>query len=136
MCYELRDILCCEKLPLSFTNQNKHKIKLIDKIPIYSKSYRFPEVHKTEVVEQMKKMLDQNIIQPSNSSWSCPVWIVPKKKKFRDCPNEHSSSYIISEVMTPIDNNRIFIKVQPMHKWRFENSCNKYNNNSACIRRD
>lgn len=80
LCFEFRDILYCDKLPLSFTNEIKHSIKLTDETPIYTKSYRFPEIHKNEIQDQIDKMLKQNIIQPSNSPWSSPVWVVPKKK--------------------------------------------------------
>lgn len=31
------------------------------------------------MTDQIKKILEQNIIQPSNSPWSSLVWIVPKK---------------------------------------------------------
>lgn len=80
LCYEFRDILYCDQLPLSFTNQIKHSIKLKDDTPISTKSYRFPEIHKGEIQDQIDKMLKQRIIQPSNSPWNSPVWIVPKKK--------------------------------------------------------
>ncbi|CAK1601383.1 unnamed protein product [Parnassius mnemosyne] len=33
----------------------------------------------TEVRDQINKMLEQNIIRPSDSAWSSPIWIVPKK---------------------------------------------------------
>ncbi|KAG6445389.1 hypothetical protein O3G_MSEX003922 [Manduca sexta] len=38
-----------------------------------------PKCHKKEVQTQIQKMLDDNIIQPSSSPWSSPIWIVPKK---------------------------------------------------------
>lgn len=47
--------------------------------PIFTKSYRYPEVHKQEVKDQISKLLNQGIIQPSTSPWSSPIWIVPKK---------------------------------------------------------
>lgn len=64
---------------LTFTNQVKHKIATTDENPIFTKSYRYPAVHKEEVQHQIRKMLDQNIIRPSYSPWSSPIWIVPKK---------------------------------------------------------
>lgn len=79
LCFEYRDIFYCENIPLSFTNKITHKIRLKDDTPIFTKSYRFPEVHRTEVKDQIAKMLDQDIIQLSTSPWSSPIWIVPKK---------------------------------------------------------
>lgn len=79
LCFEYRDIFYCEDIPLSFTNEITHKINLKNDSPIHVKSYRFPEVHKQEVRTQILKMLEHGIIQSSNSPWSSPIWIVPKK---------------------------------------------------------
>lgn len=79
LCFEYRDIFHCEDIPLSFANNVKHKINLKNETPIFTKSYRFPAVHKEEVKTQINKMLKQGIIQDSISPWSSPVWIVPKK---------------------------------------------------------
>lgn len=79
VCKKYSDIFHTESQPLTFTNQIKHAIKTKDEIPIHTKSYRYPFIHKPEVERQMKSMLDQGIIRPSNSPWSSPIWIVPKK---------------------------------------------------------
>lgn len=79
LCYEYRDIFYCEGTPLSFTNQVKHKINLTDETPIYTKTYRYPEIHRQEVNSQISKMLNDGIIQNSTSPWSSPIWVVPKK---------------------------------------------------------
>lgn len=76
---EYSDIFHNEDKPLTFSNKVKHEIKTHDEMPIYTKSYRYPFVHKQEVQTQIQKMLSQKIIQPSNSPWSSPIWIVPKK---------------------------------------------------------
>ncbi|QBP37036.1 putative RdRP [Lampyris noctiluca errantivirus 1] len=74
---------------LTHTNVIKHQIKTTDDNPIYTKSYRYPEIYKAEVKQQIDKMLENEIIQESYSPWSSPIWIVPKKmdasgkKKFR-----------------------------------------------------
>lgn len=79
LCKDYSDIFYYENCPLTFTNTVKHKINTTDEIPIYTKSYRYPHVHKAEVQAQIKKMLEHKIIQPSESPWSSPIWIVPKK---------------------------------------------------------
>lgn len=78
-CSKYTDIFHLEGEPLSCTNAIKHSINTKDAAPIHVKSYRFPECHKNEVETQIKQMLDQNIIRPSMSPWSAPVWVVPKK---------------------------------------------------------
>jgi len=50
-----------------------------DTLPIFVKNYRFPEVHKKEVEDQTNELLNQGIIQPSESPWNAPIWVVPKK---------------------------------------------------------
>ncbi|XP_050314887.1 uncharacterized protein LOC126749236 [Anthonomus grandis grandis] len=64
---------------LTFSNQVKHKINTTDEIPVYTKSYRYPHILKQEIDNQIEQMLDDEMIRPSNSPWSSPVWIVPKK---------------------------------------------------------
>ena len=73
------DIIYIEGTPLTFTNKVKHHIKTTDEIPVYTKSYRYPQIHREEVRKQIKNMLDQKIIRPSSSPWSSPLWVVPKK---------------------------------------------------------
>lgn len=79
LCREFSDIFYKDDIPLTFTNDVKHSINTTDESPIYTKSYRYPFIHKQEVENQIKKMLDQNIIRPSSSPWSSPIWVVPKK---------------------------------------------------------
>jgi len=79
LCLEYRDIFYCENTPLTFTNNIRHKINLTNENPIFTKSYRYPEIHRAEVEEQVSKMLKQGIIQNSTSPWASPIWIVPKK---------------------------------------------------------
>lgn len=64
---------------LTFTNAVRHTIHTKDELPVYSKNYRYPFCHREEVQKQIVQMLDQGIIRPSNSPWSSPIWVVPKK---------------------------------------------------------
>lgn len=80
LCNQFEDIFFKEGQNLTFTNQIKHEIKTKDNIPIYTKSYRYPQIHKEEVQRQIMQMMDQGIIRPSFSPWSSPIWIVPKKQ--------------------------------------------------------
>lgn len=91
LCRSFTDIFHRENSPLTFTNQVKHRIKTVDESPVYTKSYRYPFIHKPEVERQINDMLKQGIIRPSDSPWSSPIWVVPKKldasgkRKWRIC---------------------------------------------------
>ncbi|XP_049306295.1 retrovirus-related Pol polyprotein from transposon 297 isoform X2 [Bactrocera dorsalis] len=76
---EYRNIFYQENEGLSFTSAIKHRIRTTNNIPIFSKSYRYPYVHKEEVTDQIQEMLKHGIIRNSNSPYSAPIWIVPKK---------------------------------------------------------
>lgn len=79
LCARYSDIFYMDGEPLTFTSKIKHSIKTTDEAPIYTKSYRYPFIHRQEVKEQISKMLEQGIIRPSNSAWSSPIWVVAKK---------------------------------------------------------
>lgn len=79
LCANYADVFYLEGESLTFTNKVKHRIRTTDEVPVHTKTYRYPYVHRQEVRDQISKMLDQNIIRPSDSAWSSPIWIVPKK---------------------------------------------------------
>lgn len=79
LCSRYTDVFYIDGEPLTFTNKIKHRIRTTDEIPAYTKSYRYPFVHREEVRDQISKMLEQGIIRPSDSAWSSPIWVVPKK---------------------------------------------------------
>lgn len=76
-CFE--DVFFKEGEQLTFSNQIKHQIRTTDDKPIFTKSYRYPYIHKEEIRKQIDKMLQQGVIRRSFSPWSAPIWIVPKK---------------------------------------------------------
>lgn len=80
LCSQYADIFYIDGEPLTFSNKTKHKIRTADEDPVYTKSYRYPFIHRQEVKDQITKMLQQNIIRPSESAWSSPIWVVPKKQ--------------------------------------------------------
>lgn len=79
LCADYRDIFYSEQLPLTFTNQVKHKIRTVNEDPIYIKPYRQPPAEAAEIRNQVTKLLNDNVIQESHSPWSAPVHLVPKK---------------------------------------------------------
>lgn len=86
---QYQDLFPKENDRLTHTDVIQHEIKTNSEIPIYTKSYRYPQIYKEEIDRQITKLLNDNIIRPSSSPWSSPVWMVPKKmdasgkKKFR-----------------------------------------------------
>ena len=64
---------------LGSTNVTQHTIITTDEVPIKTKQYRYPLVHKDEINKQVDSLLSSKIIQPSCSPYNSPVWIVPKK---------------------------------------------------------
>lgn len=79
ICENFKDIFHLPGDLLTSTKSIKHDIVTTDPSPIFTKTYRYPKIHEAEVNKQIKTMLEQNIIQPSTSPWSSPVWVVPKK---------------------------------------------------------
>lgn len=64
---------------LGKTNAVTHKIPTTDENPIRVKQYRYPQIHKREIDQQMKELLSSGIVEPSSSPYNSPLWIVPKK---------------------------------------------------------
>lgn len=68
---------------LEFTSVLTHKIITTDNNPIQTKQYRFPPIHKEEIDKQLKDLLDNDVIRPSDSQYNSPLWIVSKKPDSR-----------------------------------------------------
>lgn len=89
LCKQYYDIFYNENSDLTFTNAVKHEVRTKDDSPIYVRSFRHPHFMKEEINNQIQNLLKNNIIRPSISPYSAPVWIVPKKadasgkKKYR-----------------------------------------------------
>ena len=62
------------------TNVVQHEIQVGDSKPIRKPPYRTPYALRQEMQTQVQKMLDKEVIRPSNSPWSAPAILVPKKK--------------------------------------------------------
>ena len=72
------------------TNVVVHKIVTGDATPIRKAPYKTPFALRDEMNRQVQKMLDKGVISPSQSPWSSPVVLVPKKSgngvpKYRFC---------------------------------------------------
>lgn len=90
LCSNYSDIFALETDKLTTNNFYKQKIRIRDDIPVYVKNYRLPQAHVSEINSQVEKLLENELIEPTISSYNSPVIIVPKKstdetKKFRMC---------------------------------------------------
>ncbi|GJQ66514.1 hypothetical protein Trydic_g5151 [Trypoxylus dichotomus] len=79
LCTKYKDVFFYEQSDFTFTNAVKHEIRTTDNDPVFCKSFRYPYHFKQEIQNQIQKLLDNRIIRPSVSSYTSPVWIVPKK---------------------------------------------------------
>ncbi|GFW29045.1 CCHC-type domain-containing protein [Trichonephila clavipes] len=57
----------------------KHRIFTGDHAPINQRAYRVSPTERRIIHEEVQKMLDEGIIQPSKSPWSSPIVLVRKK---------------------------------------------------------
>ena len=65
---------------LSCTNAAKHAIQLEPVVtPINTRPYRLPESQKEETDRQVKQLVEDGIVTPSESPWNSTLLIVPKR---------------------------------------------------------
>ncbi|XP_043090122.1 uncharacterized protein LOC122340939, partial [Puntigrus tetrazona] len=75
----------CQSFPTLFqerpglTAAITHNIILKDPTPVRQKPYRVPEKMVEKLKTEVKMMLEMGIIEPSQSEWSSPILLVPKK---------------------------------------------------------
>ena len=76
---EFSDIFFLEGQKLKAVTLIEHQISTVDDFPIRSKQFRHPPAAREEGEKLIKEQLRQGIIEPSNSPYSSPVLIIPKK---------------------------------------------------------
>jgi len=64
---------------LQATTAAQHSIPTINEMPVHTKQYRFPPVHKEEINRQVIELLSSDLIESSTSPYNSPLWILPKK---------------------------------------------------------
>ena len=80
ICTKYFDVFHHPDDPLGVTNLYKESIKVNKGArPAYRKQYRTPHSQKDIIREEVKKLLDADIIEPAKSPWSAPILLVPKK---------------------------------------------------------
>lgn len=85
ICAKFADIFHLSGDKLTATDICQQSIQLKPNVePAFSKPYRLPQAHKAEINRQITEMLKDGIIEPSQSEWSSPILLVPKKN-VSDC---------------------------------------------------
>lgn len=78
--YEYQDIFSIDESGnLGCTSAVTHKIDTGNTPPIKKRPYRIPHSLKPVVKDLIEKQLKEDIIVPSNSAWSAPIIVLPKK---------------------------------------------------------
>ena len=88
LCRNFADIFALDTDKLSTNNFYEQKLRVTDNIPVYQKNYRLPYSQKEEVDNQVKNLLENDLIEPSSSNFNSPIILVPKKgntNKWRMC---------------------------------------------------
>lgn len=80
LCQKFEEVFYLKGDKLSFTKGITHKIPTPDNLPpINQKNYRLPQTHKEIINENIQELLENNIIEHSNSPWNSPLLVVDKK---------------------------------------------------------
>lgn len=80
LCNQYNNLFFLKGDKLSYTKGITHKIQTrTDLPPINQKNYRLPQLHKDVINETVQELLDNNIIEHSNSPWNSPLLVVDKK---------------------------------------------------------
>lgn len=80
ICAKYSDIFFLLGDKLGITNLYEQSIQIKENVtPSYRKPYRLPKAQKMEIDRQIRQMLEDDIIEESQSEWSSPLLLVPKK---------------------------------------------------------
>lgn len=90
LCSEYSDVFALKTDKMSVNNFYTQKLRITDHEPVCIKNYRLPQAHKEEINKQVKKLLEDDLIEPSCSNFNSPLILVPKpdlgaEKKWRMC---------------------------------------------------
>jgi hypothetical protein len=78
--FEYQDVFYLPGDRLSYTTTARHTIQLEPGVtPINTRPYRLPESQKEEIERQVKQLVEDGIVTPSESPWNSPLLIVPKR---------------------------------------------------------
>lgn len=79
ICFEFSDIFHLEGDKPSVNNFYTQELSLTDSKPVFVKNYRLPQSQKSEIHDQVRKLLSNDLIEMSTSNFNSPLIVVPKK---------------------------------------------------------
>lgn len=79
LCMEYADIFHLDGDKPSTNNFFTQKLNIRDTEPVFVKNYRLPQVQKEEIGRQVKTLLQNDLIELSQSNYNSPLIVVPKK---------------------------------------------------------
>lgn len=90
LCMEYSDIFALESDQMTQNNFYEQRLRLSDNKPVYIKNYRLPHTHREEINRQVDRLIENELIEPSQSCFNSPLILVPKKsttteRKWRMC---------------------------------------------------
>lgn len=105
---EYMGLFCPNETPPA-TDIIQHHIPTGDAKPIYQRPYRTPHHQKPLIENFVREQLEAGIIKPSESPWSSPIVIVPKKSsdgkpKYRFCVDFRKLNAVTIPDVYPIPN--------------------------------
>ncbi|GFV13512.1 hypothetical protein TNCV_2288551 [Trichonephila clavipes] len=81
----------------------KHRIFTGDHAPINQRAYRVSPTERRIIHEEVQKMLDEGIVQPSESPWSSPIVLVRKKDgSWRFCVDYRKLNSVTKKDVYPL----------------------------------
>ncbi len=93
-----RNIFSLSKSDLGFCDTVLHKLFMKMEEPVYVKQFKIPEAHQNYLQDQVQEWLKLGIIQPSQSQYNSPVFLIQKKdgthRVVRDFQSLNANTYV------------------------------------------
>ncbi|RWS19871.1 Pol polyprotein-like protein, partial [Leptotrombidium deliense] len=100
---ENEDLFVKDTKKLTHTTRIEMTIDTGDEMPIYKHPYKVSESERTIIENQVKEMLEANVIEPSSGPWAMPVVLVKKKNgKWRFCVDYRALNSITKKDVFPL----------------------------------
>lgn len=111
LCQKYNDVFQIEGDPLPTTPVGKQTIELQPgTTPVYKKQFRNPIHQRDLILEHVRKLERQDVVEPANSGWNAPLLLIPKKKapgqeqKYRVCIDYRGLNNVVSQDRWPLAN--------------------------------
>jgi transposase InsO family protein len=73
------DVFSSNKNDLGCATNFQHTIHLQNTSPVYVKQFPVPEAYRPQLEDQIRDWLKLGVVQPTNSPYNSPIFVVPKK---------------------------------------------------------